>query len=57
MDRLSRSVGLHIHHGKSKIFKVSTTNEAAVVVNEKKLEELDSFDYLGNVIDQKGDGQ
>ena len=54
LDILSRSVGLQIHPGKSKIFKVSTTNEAAVVVNEKKLEEVDSFVYLGSVIDRKG---
>ena len=54
LDKLSRSVGLHIHPRKSKIFKANTTKEVTVVVNTEKLEEVDSFIYLGSVIDRKG---
>ena len=54
LNRISRSVGLRIHPGKSKIFKVNTANEATVEVNEKDLEEVDSFVYLGSVMDLKG---
>ena len=54
LDKLSRSVGLHIHPRKSKVFGVNTIKEPAIVVNQEKLEEVDSFVYLGSVIDRKG---
>ena len=54
LDSLSRSIGLHIHAGKSKIFRINNANQAAIVVNNKRLEEVDSFVYLGSVTDRRG---
>ena len=46
-------MGLRIHPGKSKVLRASTTNEEAIVLEGKALEEFDSFCYLG-ILNKKG---
>ena len=54
LDTLSKSVGLRIHPRKSKVLRASTTNEKAIVLEGKSPEEVDSFCYLGSILDKKG---
>ena len=54
LNSLSRSVGLRIHPGKSKVVKLGKVSNLAVTVEDTPLEEVDSFTYLGSVIDGKG---
>ena len=54
LDILSKSVGLKIHPGKSKILKTSPDQKENVKIEEQVLEEVDSFCYLGSIIDRNG---
>jgi len=54
LDILSKSVGLKIHPGKSKILKTSPDQKINVKIEEQVLEEVDSFCYLGSIIDRNG---
>ena len=54
LDRLSRSVGLRIHKGKSKVLKVGKVSENPVSIAGTSLDEVDSFTYLGSIIDKVG---
>ena len=54
LDTLSKSVDLRIHPGKSKVLRASTTNEEAIVLEGKSLGEVDSFSYLGSILDKTG---
>ncbi|VDP42180.1 unnamed protein product [Schistosoma curassoni] len=46
-------VGLNIQKGKIKILKYSTDNNP-MTLDEETLEELESFTYLGSIIDERG---
>ena len=54
LDNLSKSVGLKIHPGKSKILKTRPNQQEHVRIGEQVLEEVDSFCYLGSIIDRNG---
>ena len=54
LEQLSSSLGLHIHPGKSKILKVKSTNTDPITVNGNQLEEVQSFTYLGSIVDDTG---
>ena len=54
IDTLSKTLGLSIHPGKSKVFRVRCPSNEQVVIRGQVLEELESFCYLGSGID--GDG-
>ncbi|KAK4471060.1 hypothetical protein MN116_000571 [Schistosoma mekongi] len=50
----SASVGLNIHKGKSKILKYNTGSTNPIQLDGETLEEVDTFTYLGSIIDEKG---
>ena len=50
----SASMGLNIHKGKSKILKVNATSTSPIMLEGEALEEVDSFVYLGSVVDKQG---
>ena len=50
----SERTGLKINRGKSKVTRINTTNENPITVGGEQLEEVDSFTYLGSVIDKEG---
>ncbi|VDP50288.1 unnamed protein product [Schistosoma margrebowiei] len=50
----SQSVGLNIHKGKSNIFRYNTKNTNAITLDEETLEGMETFTYLGGVIDEQG---
>lgn len=50
----SACLGLIIHKGKSKILKVNNNNTAPIRLEGEALEEVESFTYLGSVVDKLG---
>ena len=46
--------GLHINRGKTKVLKINTTITEPVRLDDDLLEELNSFTYLGSVVDTQG---
>ena len=50
----SASIGLHIHKGKSKILKCNTENTNPITLDGETLEEVETFTYLGSIIDEQG---
>ncbi|KAK7098983.1 hypothetical protein V1264_003191 [Littorina saxatilis] len=50
----SASLGLHINRGKSKVFKTNAPNNTPITVEGIALEEVDSFTYLGSILDKQG---
>jgi hypothetical protein len=54
LSTLSKSIGLRIHPGKSKVLKVKTTATEPILVENRPLDVVDNFTYLGSVVDDKG---
>lgn len=52
--KISFKVGLYIHRGKTKILKVNPTSKEPVRLDGKALEEMESFTYLGSMVDKHG---
>ena len=50
----SRRLGLNIHRGKSKILKINSASTALILLEDVALEEVESFTYLGSIVDKKG---
>uniref|UniRef100_A0AAV2LFI9 Rho-GAP domain-containing protein n=1 Tax=Knipowitschia caucasica TaxID=637954 RepID=A0AAV2LFI9_KNICA len=50
----SARLGLHINRGKSKVFKINASNNTPITVQGEALEEVDSFTYLGSILDKYG---
>ena len=50
----SASMGLNIHKGKSKILKVNATSTSPIMLEGEALEEVESFVYLGSMVDKQG---
>ena len=50
----SKRTGLKINKGKSKVMRINTINENPTTVEGERLEEVDSFTYLGSVVDKQG---
>ncbi|VDP67819.1 unnamed protein product [Schistosoma mattheei] len=50
----SASVGLNMHKGKSNIFKHNTENTKPIKIDGGTLEEVETFTYLGSIIDEQG---
>ncbi|XP_048582970.1 syntaxin-7 isoform X1 [Nematostella vectensis] len=50
----SARLGLNINRGKSKVFKTNASNETPITVQGEALEEVDTFTYLGSILDNKG---
>ena len=51
---LSAQIGLHINRGKTKVLKINTTITEPVRLDDDLLEEVNSFTYLGSVVDIQG---
>ena len=49
----SARIGLNIHKGKSKVLKVNATSTTPICLEEKELEEVESFVYLGSIVDKQ----
>ena len=47
-------IGLKVNTAKTKIMRMNTTNTNPVRLNDKDLEDVDSFTYLGGVVTSKG---
>ncbi|VDP34509.1 unnamed protein product [Schistosoma margrebowiei] len=51
---VSASVGLSIHKGKTKVLKFKTENNNPITLDGETLEDVESFTYLGSIIDEQG---
>jgi len=51
---ISHSTGLNIHKGKTKLMKINGNSNEPVALEGVALEEVDSFTYLGSIIDKTG---
>ncbi|VDP31512.1 unnamed protein product [Schistosoma margrebowiei] len=51
---VSASVGLSIHKGKTKVLKVKAENNNPITLDGETLENVESFTYLGSIIDEQG---
>ncbi|VDP29762.1 unnamed protein product [Schistosoma margrebowiei] len=51
---LSASAGLSIHKGKTKTLKYNRENSNPITLDGKTLEDVESFTYLGNIINEQG---
>ena len=54
VSNTAMEIGLSINKDKSKILKINSTNTNAIILNRNQLEEVQSFTYLGSIIDQQG---
>ena len=50
----SARIGLNIHKGKSKVLRVNATNTSPIMLEDTALEEVESFVYLGSIVDKQG---
>ncbi|VDO57856.1 unnamed protein product [Schistosoma margrebowiei] len=48
---VSASVCLNIHKRKTKVLKYNTGNSSSITLDGETLEDVESFTYLGNIID------
>ncbi|VDP18325.1 unnamed protein product [Schistosoma margrebowiei] len=51
---VSASIGLSIHKGKTKVLKFKAENSIPITLDGKTLEDVESFTYLGSIIDEQG---
>ncbi|VDO63860.1 unnamed protein product [Schistosoma margrebowiei] len=47
------SVGLNIHKGRTKVLKYNTENSNPIFLDGETLEDVESFTYLGSIIDEQ----
>ena len=50
----SAQIGLHVNSGKTKVHRINTTITEPVRMDDDLLEEVNSFTYLGRVVDSQG---
>ena len=46
---------LKIHRGKSKVLKVNTVTDTPIMQEGEALDEVESFSYLGSIVDNTGE--
>ncbi|VDP45433.1 unnamed protein product [Schistosoma curassoni] len=51
---VSASVSLNIHKGKTKVLKFKAENSNPITLGGETLEDVESFTYLGSIIDEQG---
>ncbi|VDO66887.1 unnamed protein product [Schistosoma curassoni] len=51
---VSASVGLNIHKGKTKALKYNTENTKPITLDGETLEDVESFTYLGSIVNECG---
>ena len=54
LNDISASIGLKIHSGKSKVLRVGAPEREQIKIEDHALEEVESFCYLGSIIDKEG---
>jgi len=54
LDTTSTQTGLKIHPAKTKLMKINTSNELPIKLKDEPIEEVQSFVYLGSVINIQG---
>ena len=54
LARISAQVGLKINKKKTKILRTNTTCERPIMLEGEGLEEVESFRYLGSIVDTRG---
>ncbi|VDO71924.1 unnamed protein product [Schistosoma curassoni] len=54
VEEASASVGLHIHKRQSNILQYNTENTNSFTFDGETLKEVESFTYLGDIIDERG---
>jgi len=47
-------LGLNINKGKTKVLRINTASTESVTLQGNALEEVETFTYLGNVVDKQG---
>ena len=47
-------MGLNIHKGKTKIMRMNTNRGEPITLEETQLKEVESFSYLGSIINTEG---
>ena len=55
LETTSAGTGLKINGKKTELMKMNTTANAPVTVGGEPIREMESFVYLGSVVDQQGD--
>ena len=50
----SQETGLKIHKGKTKLLKINHNSQEQVKMEEEPLDEVESFTYLGSIVDKEG---
>ncbi|VDO67575.1 unnamed protein product [Schistosoma curassoni] len=51
---VSASIGFSIHKGKTKVLKFKAENSNPITLDGETLEDVESFTYLGSIIDEQG---
>ena len=54
LETLSAQTGLKINQKKTELMKINTTSNAQITVGGEPIKEVESFVYLGSVIDKQG---
>ena len=54
LANISEQVGLKIHESKTKILRINTENREPIRLRGKELEDIESFTYLGSILDKQG---
>ena len=54
LEETSSSTGLKIHRGKTELMKINTNVQNPVTIQGEPIKEVDSFIYLGSVVDKQG---
>ena len=54
LSEKSIRLGLDIYKQKTQVLKINTSNKESVKINEIQLKEVETFTYLGSIINQKG---
>ncbi|VDO53944.1 unnamed protein product [Schistosoma margrebowiei] len=50
----SAALGLNIHKGKSKVLRYNTACTNPITIDGKDVEDVNTFTYLGSIIDEHG---
>jgi len=54
LETTSAGTGLNINKKKTELLKINTASSTPVTVNGEPIKEVDSFVYLGSIVDKKG---
>ena len=55
LDRISARTGLKIHAGKTKVLRIKAATDAPITLRDEPLEDVQSFTYLGSVLNVEGE--